>query len=90
MAWPDDPDARRAAIRAAEAQKKKQMCDQMRTINRPAHERAAIEKECQQASILSGVTNWMKKEKPDTSDAALEGDPGRPLSTGSTKPAPQR
>jgi hypothetical protein len=88
MAWPDDPDARRRAIRAAEAQKKKAMCDELKTMNRPEHERAAIAKECQQASILTGMTNWFKKEKPDTSDAAYEADPGRPLSTGSTRPAP--
>ena len=86
MAWPDDPDKRKAAAAAAENKKISKYCsDPM--IGRPDPERAKRDAECSdnQGGLLSSATAWFTNKKEGAAAVtADEGDPG--IVTGSTRP----
>ena len=89
MAWPDDPDKRRAALAAADKNSKvnKYCTDPM--IGRPDAERAKRDSECSKETggLLDTATAWFSTKKDGGAAVSTdEGDPG--VVTGSTKPAP--
>jgi hypothetical protein len=89
MAWPDDPDRRKAEVAAAESRTTSKYCSDA-MFGRPDHERAKRDAECsaQQGGLLSSATAWFTgnsgKKEGAAAQTSDEGDPA--IVTGSTKP----
>jgi hypothetical protein len=85
MAWPDDPDRRKAAAAAVQSKAANKYCtDPM--IGRPDAERLKRDSDCadKNGGILATATGWLNPKKEGAATASAdEGDPG--LVTGSNK-----
>jgi len=91
MAWPNDPDKKRAADAAAARKTLDKRCsDPM--LGRPEHERTERDAQCaaEKGNIFSSATAWITGKKAGDNVASTttdEGDPDPSVVTGSTTPA---